>query len=246
MVVYKDIALNLRVINEALIKDYADKEELESIMPHLLGTGKDVLKGLYEITFLMQERGPIERWKIISLDLEIGRYISRITETHLIDNEADEKEDAFISMLRGIYTMCTRYVEMLMEFDGNVILDGTIVNYKKEHPTKEVKKVEYRQDRAKIDGLITDKVKKYYTRAINEGWIIETGYGYRWKWGEPREKARLGYFIKKAYDPDGFGVIPYKALETLFGVKRLDSTIYQLVGGKPKWQDEIDNKVFYD
>ena len=53
-------------------------------------------------------------------------------------------------------------------------------------------------------------------------------------------------FIKKAYDPDGFGVIPYKALGTLFGVKRLDSTIYQLVGGKPKWQDEIDNKVFYD
>ena len=111
---------------------------------------------------------------------------------------------------------------------------------------EDLNNVEYRQDRAIIDDIITDKVRKYYTRAIDEGWIIETDYGYKWKWGEPRGKARLGYFIKKAYDPDGFGVIPYKALGTLFGVKRLDSTIYQLVGGKPKWQDEIDNKVFYD
>ena len=38
--------------------------------------------------------------------------------------------------------MCTRYAEMLMELDGMAMLGGTIVNYKKEQPTKEMEKIE--------------------------------------------------------------------------------------------------------
>ena len=75
----------------------------------------------------------------------------------------------------------------------------------------------------------------------------QTGNGYKWTFldGKRGAKAALGYFIKTVYAPNvvSSNQIPFKALDELFGVKRLDSTIYALSGGKrpQRWQGEIDS-----
>lgn len=99
-----------------------------------------------------------------------------------------------------------------------------------------------------LNKCMTDRATKYFNRAINVGWMEKTTNGYKWKWGEPRGKARLGYFLKNIYNPDGCNHIPYKGLENLFGVKRLDISIDQTMIAKnpQKWREEIDDKIFYD
>lgn len=242
MVVYKDVALNLKVINEALIKDYADEKEFENIVPHLMQTGTNVIIALYEITTIIQKSGPIERWKIISLELEIGRYISRISETHLIDNEATDSEDGFISMLRSVYTMCTRYVEMLMEFDGKLMLDdGSIVEYSKGQSIEETQEIVLPQE------LSTENVKRYFTKAIQVGYIKRNGNYYEWTFGGNRRQVRLGYFCSKVFTNPR----PIDALETLFKVKKLSSSITQstneaLRADVKAWKNEIDSTIFND
>lgn len=83
---------------------------------------------------------------------------------------------------------------------------------------------------------------KYFERAIEAGYMQKTETGYKWLWGGDRgKKARLSYFIRKIYADDCLQ-IPYKRLEKLFGISRLDSSISQLMNAKKeqKWQPEID------
>lgn len=95
--------------------------------------------------------------------------------------------------------------------------------------------------------IMTDRAKKHFAKAIQAGFMEQTGNGYKWTFldGERGAKAALGYFIKTVYDPNvvSSNQIPFKALGELFGVKRLDSTIYALSGRKrpPRWQGKIDS-----
>lgn len=87
----------------------------------------------------------------------------------------------------------------------------------------------------------TEQEKPYFDRAIKAGYMTETANGYEWTWGGTRgKKARLAYFITKIYDP--MQSIPYKRLESLFGVSRLDSAVTQLMYAKrpPQWRKGID------
>lgn len=86
-----------------------------------------------------------------------------------------------------------------------------------------------------------EQEKPYFDRAIEAGYMTETANGYEWTWGGTRgKKARLAYFITKIYDP--MQRIPYKRLESLFGVSRLDSAAAQLMHAKqpPQWRERID------
>lgn len=88
----------------------------------------------------------------------------------------------------------------------------------------------------------TELEMKYFERAIEAGYMQKTETGYKWLWGGDRgKKARLSYFIRKIYADDCLQ-IPYKRLEKLFGISRLDSSISQLMNAKKeqKWQPEID------
>lgn len=85
--------------------------------------------------------------------------------------------------------------------------------------------------------------KQYFARATEAGFMEETATGYKWTWGG--KKARLAYFITKIYGDNQ--QIPYKRLEAMFDVSRLDSAVYQLMNAKrpQKWRQQIDG-IFED
>lgn len=222
MVVYKDIALGLGVINKALTKEYADEKEIGNVIPHLIETGVYVIKGLHEVTYLMHERGnPIERCKIISLELEIGRFLDRIIKTGLLANEAKDNEDGFISMLRGLNTMCKRYVEMLLEFDGKVMLaDGTIIDYNKKQPEKQVQVTEWPQE------LNNEQFKVIVRKGIESGLIEEKAAGLKWNGTKEllayfAERVSKHFHLSKKVDVKGNETISWRPFECLFNVSKL-------------------------
>lgn len=96
--------------------------------------------------------------------------------------------------------------------------------------------------------LSTDKAKIYFKRALECGYIILSGNGYKWIFGESRGKqARLGYFCYKAFEQPR----PINKLEELFGVKKLSSSITTASMGAIRadviaWRKEMDSKIFFD
>lgn len=96
--------------------------------------------------------------------------------------------------------------------------------------------------------LSTDKARIYFKRALECGFIMLSGNGYKWFFGESRGKqARLGYFCYKAFDQPR----PINKLEELFGVKKLSSSITTASMKATRadviaWRKEIDSKIFFD
>lgn len=98
--------------------------------------------------------------------------------------------------------------------------------------------------------LDTERARKYFPRAINAGWMKpDSGTrGFKWEFGGPRGgKARLGYFVWKVYCPTNKEKMPENAINKLFGVNRIGSSITQLFDAqKPqKWKGEIDSLFEY-
>lgn len=88
--------------------------------------------------------------------------------------------------------------------------------------------------------------QKYFDKAIEAGFMEKTATGYKWLFGGNMGLVRLGYFIHKIYDD--IEAIPYKRLEAMFGVKRLDSALQRaLESGQidkvKKWKEKIDSLV---
>lgn len=96
---------------------------------------------------------------------------------------------------------------------------------------------------AKTNDEETEKEKTYFAKAVEKNLMTKTENGYKWIYGGDRGKARLGYFIKKVFNPNGNSVIPYKRLEILFGITRLDTAVDQLSHSKKPlgWKTAIDN-----
>lgn len=87
----------------------------------------------------------------------------------------------------------------------------------------------------------TEWEKKYFAKAIEAGLMEKDCGHYRWLHNNGM-KASLGYFINRVFNPKGTAQIPYKRLEILFGVTRLDTAIDQALTAKTpqKWRKEID------
>lgn len=84
-----------------------------------------------------------------------------------------------------------------------------------------------------------ERAKKYFPKAIEAGLMEKTNDGYKWLFGGV---TRLGYFIRKVFNPDRLQVVPYKGLEQLFGVTKLDNAIDRAeTTKKPQpWRKKID------
>ncbi len=98
--------------------------------------------------------------------------------------------------------------------------------------------------------IITNRAKKYFSKALEAGFMTQTDNGYKWTFrNRTGAKAALSYFIMKIYSPDENApqIIHFKALEKLFDVKRLDSTLdaMRLVKKPQQWRSEID-ELFND
>lgn len=90
---------------------------------------------------------------------------------------------------------------------------------------------------------LEERIASYCEKAIQAGFMEKTDSGYRWIYGGDRGKVRLAYFIKKIYSV--LERIPYKKLESLFDVRRLDTSVQQLANRKSPqdWEEKID-KIF--
>ena len=98
-------------------------------------------------------------------------------------------------------------------------------------------------------GLDIDEARKYFSRAIEKGFMEKTDNGFKWLYGGNRGQIRLGYFCSKVYNIPR----PINALEEAFGVKKLSSSISiatecQAVrrADVSKWRDHIDSEIFFD
>ena len=91
---------------------------------------------------------------------------------------------------------------------------------------------------------LTEREKQYYEKAIKEGMAEKNDNGYKWLYNRSN-KVSLAYFIKKIFCPKNIEQIPFKRLNNLWRVKRLDSAIDQLANAKTpqRWRHDID-KLF--
>lgn len=83
---------------------------------------------------------------------------------------------------------------------------------------------------------LTEREIKYYGKAIEAGMAKKTEQGYRWL----GSNVSLGYFINKVHRPTATERLPYKRMEKLWGIKRLDSAVSQSADRKHKWEKDID------
>ncbi len=93
------------------------------------------------------------------------------------------------------------------------------------------------------DGLNTDKAKKYFERAYNNGFWGWVGNNAKWK----EKQAKLGYFCLNAFDRPR----PITQIELFFGVKNLAASItqaeYEAKRADVKiWRDEMNGIIFFD
>ena len=88
---------------------------------------------------------------------------------------------------------------------------------------------------------LTDRAKKYFAKAVNNGLMKKSDNGYKWLHNSG-SKASLGYFLNKVYNPNSTTTIPFKYLESLFNVKRLDVSLNHVLDAKnpQKWRKDID------
>ena len=88
----------------------------------------------------------------------------------------------------------------------------------------------------------SERAKKAFVKAVEAGYMEKTATGYKWLYANA-SKASLGYFIMKVYSPENTKQIPFKALEGVFDVKRLDRAVEQATNvKKPQpWREQIDN-----
>lgn len=200
----KDVELGLKILNDAFKKDYKE-DEIDKAIRNLIDTGKDIIIGLYKITMKMEVDGLYEKWQTIGLEVEILKFIRNIENSRIIESESTDDEDAFIAMLRGVYTMCTRYFDIVLAVEGKIIIGDKIIDYINESKEKikatgelitEKSKIKYNnttgtiksvmindKDGKKLDrikSLIEGKIGKHVVliikAAMKKGWMLKPSF----------------------------------------------------------------------
>lgn len=83
---------------------------------------------------------------------------------------------------------------------------------------------------------LTEREIKYYGKAIEAGMAKKTEQGYKWL----DSNVSFGYFINKVHRPKATERLPYKRMEKLWNIKRLDSAVNQSADWKQKRKKDID------
>lgn len=120
---------------------------------------------------------------------------------------------------------------------------GVIGAYKEKMEEKEIPEQAPKPTNTKSQQEeLTEREKQYYEKAITQGMAIKTDSGYKWLYCSG-SKVSLVYFLSKVFCPKGVEQIPFKRLNNLWGVSRLDSANDQLANAKKpqRWRQHIDN-----
>lgn len=91
------------------------------------------------------------------------------------------------------------------------------------------------------DKIHTERAVTAFNNAIENGYMEETNNGYKWL----KTKVQLAYFIRRIYNADERGSIPYKVLEKLFEEKSLSVAVDHMWGAKKpqRWRCLIDDLI---
>lgn len=89
---------------------------------------------------------------------------------------------------------------------------------------------------------LSDEEERKFEKALKAGFMRREGDGYKWLY-DNGSKASLAYFISKVFNPTMTSQIPYKMLNRLFGVNRLEASLRQVLEAKKeqRWKKAIDD-----
>lgn len=143
----------------------------------------------------------------------------------------------------GIYILTNRDITQLEWYLGSYKLAR---KYIEEAMPKTETFQNLNRDASKNDlpSRLTKEEALYYSKAIENKMAQDSGNGYKWLYNKG-SKASLAYFLNKIFNPDGTGQIPFKRLDVLWGVNRLDSALDKAINAKKpqQWRTNID-KLF--
>lgn len=143
----------------------------------------------------------------------------------------------------GIYILTNRDITQLEWYLGSYKLAR---KYIEEAMPKTETCQNLNRDASKNDlpSRLTKEEALYYNKAIDNKMAQESDNGYKWLYNNG-SKASLAYFLNKIFNPDGTGQIPFKRLDVLWGVNRLDSALDKAINAKKpqQWRTNID-KLF--
>lgn len=227
--------------------DYIDKITggFSALLCGLIGSDKD-LRDLYEIMesniaiFRKDNREYFERGYKIPTELSnLKKVIIKWQNAHESEHSHMDIEKGVFNTTDALFLMSEKWVDMINGYYP-INPEKAIISENKQVEPQQGEQI------ADAKNVITERAKKYFDKAIEINYMVQTTDGYKWKWGEPKGKVRLAYFLRKIYNYDGCGKIPFKGLERLFNVSGLNTSLYQLDGAlPPKWIEEID-KIFND
>ncbi|NDV82232.1 hypothetical protein [Bacteroides sp. 51] len=231
---------------------------------------KQILRSFYDISIYLNISIPKEYIEMNgSVWLKIGntRYSPRHAYCHNLlerycrweepglNYEDANMSESYIIHCHSIFDSFWLWIdEMCIDFDIDLIkiqeqiglttyirdrMSLKCNNYKipeKENDDKHNKDIKFPKE------LDTDRAKKYFQKAIEAKLMIQTNTGYKWLFGATKGKVRLAYFTEKVFCPNRTDSYPETALNSIFGVSRLQSALTQMHDAKKpqKWKDDID------
>lgn len=177
----------------------------------------------------------------------INRIAGRIKEildlglVNIVHNSLEELNQTSINQSAGENTRAE--IKMwcdMKRIDGSPIIDNMVTESKEildiydyEFPNSRADNTESNK---KEPEELTEREIKYYGKAMEAGMAEKTEQGYRWL----GSNVSFGYFIDKVHRPKATERLPYKRMEKLWGIKRLDSAVSQSADRKHKWEKDID------
>lgn len=192
----------------------------------------------YELPYTYKpiEKSTIEYY-LKALLLNMENYSNRLYAV-LIQRGIDLKD---IQDMAGIYLKSNWVADDIAPYIGGVELAQYYINSIK--PDEQPKQNTPLTAQQLPDGLNTDKAKKYFERAYNNGFWGWVGNNAKWK----ETQAKLGYFCLNAFDKPR----PITQIELFFGVKNLAASItqadYEAKRADVKiWRDEMNRIIFFD
>lgn len=142
----------------------------------------------------------------------------------------------------GIYILTRRDITLLQEYCGSYKLARKYID--EALPQTEPQQITKIGVKNNSLSKLTKAEVEYYGKAVKSGMAEKTEDGYKWKYNNG-SKASLAYFLNKIFNPDGTGQIPFKKLDVLWDVSRLDSALDKAINAKnpQQWRTDID-KLF--
>lgn len=193
-------------------------------------------KKYYEIVNCINEESTVEKYFELLFSV-VCQYATRL-DALLLERGINLM---WYQEQSGIYILTHRDITQLEWYLGSYKLARMYIEEaipKTETPQNLDKEI----SKNDLPSRLTEDEALYYNKAIEKGFAKENDNGYKWLYNKG-SKASLAYFLYKIFSPNGMGQIPFKRLDMLWGVKRLDSALTQTLNAKhtQQWRTQIDS-----